>query len=700
MMAAPPPPGPALAESVRGGRWAEVRTVTDSLPQPLQPEMALAAARAARSMGEPTRALDVLRGAIPRAGELGPALRLEAAAAAEALGQDPFPFLAPLLAKSGPSAPRRAAEARLRRAWESLPLRTLRRVPRAALPRSLRRDLAALLAVRTGDQASALRIVVERVGDEAALRSARWLAGAKSLPPGGALSVAEALLAGGSWRDADAFLATQKRPVEERLRWRWAFLRGRAAYRLGDLGRASAAFDDALAAATSDADRFAAAVQCARSTEIAGDAGAAIAFWDTARAAGPKEVEGWDGGARARTVAGRTDEAVALLQSCPVPVMRVAGPRLAAMLLARGDRSRARTVLARLPDRLPVVQALWVGLLAADGDVEGARTRAAAVLADARAGAWREMVLDLLPGRQRSPNDVAQPIRDPVQIGRMAASQGVECARAALAAALGADPQWARLLAGEPAEPAAWTGPAQRLVAVGMDHDAALVFPTTFPHRSPEEGAWAAAHLAEWGNQPAALTAGEDLWGRLGPLPAIVLPRRLLRHILPLALVTTCSTTAREAGLPAQWLVGIIRQESRFESDAYSPAGAIGLAQLVPDVGLRMGASPADLRRPDIALRLAASEVTRLGARFGPRLSIVAAAYNAGDAVVSSWLAGLGGSPTELVFAAAIPYRETAGYVLAVREGAELASYLGQDEDADRRLKDGAPGAPPRGPHS
>ncbi|MGD1146554.1 MAG: transglycosylase SLT domain-containing protein [Thermoanaerobaculaceae bacterium] len=645
-------------------------------------------------MGEPARALEILRSSIPRAGELAAALRLEAGQAAMALGRDPFPFLAHLLSPSGPSAPRQAAAACLRTAWETLPLPALGRVPRTGVPRALRRDLSALLAVRAGDEGGAFHIVNERVGDQAALRAAQWLTGAEGLSAAGALAVAEALLAGGAWREADALLVAQESPSDAALRWRWAFLRGRAAYRLGDLGRAASAFDEALAAASSDGERFEAAVQRARSTQIAGDPGGAIPFWDIARTAAPHEVEGWDGGTRARVAADRGDEAVALLQQCPAAVTRVAGPRLAATLLARGDLARARGVLTRLPDRLPVVRVLWVGLLAATGDSERARTRAAEVLADPRAGPWREMVLDLLPGRSPPPHDLPVPTRDLAQLARTAASYGVASARTALAAALVADPEWARLLAGAPFEPADWAGPAQRLVAVGLDHEAATLFPNAFPRRTPEEVAWTATRLAAWGNPPAALTAGELLWGRIGSIPAVLLPEPLLRRVLAAPLVAGCKRAAHEADIPVSWLVGIVRQESRFDAEAYSSAGAVGVAQLVPEAALRLGALPADLRDPDIALRLAACEVTRLCGRVGRRLPAVAAAYNAGESVVASWLSELGGTPADPLFAASIPYRETAGYVLAVREGAELASCLEDGILNDRQGDDGCAAAP------
>jgi soluble lytic murein transglycosylase len=308
------------------------------------------------------------------------------------------------------------------------------------------------------------------------------------------------------------------------------------------------------------------------------------------------------------------------------------------------------------------------------GDLEAARSAAASLLADQRAGPWREQVLALLP----ADDDVQEvpPARDVEALAAIASRRGAAAARLALAAALAADPAWAPVLAGPPPEPTGWAGAARDLAAVGLERDAAALYPDAFPRATPSELAWSARALAAWGNPPAALEAGERLWSRLAPLPAVLLPETLLSAILPSELVAASATAARERGVPAPWLVGIIRAESRFDADAFSGAGAIGVAQFVPEAARRLGAAPAQLREGDRAVRLAASEVARLTERFGPHLARVAAAYNAGETIVASWLSQFGDQPEEMLLTAAIPYGETAGYVLAVRQGASLAAYL------------------------
>jgi len=170
--------------------------------------------------------------------------------------------------------------------------------------------------------------------------------------------------------------------------------------------------------------------------------------------------------------------------------------------------------------------------------------------------------------------------------------------------------------------------------------------------------------------------AGERLTAALGePSPSLPAHRSAPR-ILPAALTEGCRAAAATAGAPPAWLAGIVRRESRFDLGARSRAGAIGIAQVVPETARRLGAAPEELWDGQRSLGLAAREVQRIAARFGPRLPVVAAAYNAGDEVVASWLSWLGPGADEVLFAAAVPYGETADYVLAVAEGAALARYL------------------------
>jgi hypothetical protein len=101
--------------------------------------------------------------------------------------------------------------------------------------------------------------------------------------------------------------------------------------------------------------------------------------------------------------------------------------------------------------------------------------------------------------------------------------------------------------------------------------------------------------------------------------------------------------SAREKRLPVTFFTNLIWKESRFDTDAVSPAGAEGIAQFMPAVSKVMGFDPFDPRE---AIPAAARLLRVLLDRFG-NLGLAAAAYNAGPARVREWMDKKGGLPSE-----------------------------------------------------
>ncbi|MDQ2078879.1 transglycosylase SLT domain-containing protein [Xanthobacteraceae bacterium Astr-EGSB] len=101
--------------------------------------------------------------------------------------------------------------------------------------------------------------------------------------------------------------------------------------------------------------------------------------------------------------------------------------------------------------------------------------------------------------------------------------------------------------------------------------------------------------------------------------------------------------SAREKRLPVTFFTNLIWKESRFDSDAVSPAGAEGIAQFMPAVSKVMGFDPFDPRE---AIPAAARLLRVLLDRFG-NLGLAAAAYNAGPARVREWMDRKSGLPAE-----------------------------------------------------
>jgi len=109
---------------------------------------------------------------------------------------------------------------------------------------------------------------------------------------------------------------------------------------------------------------------------------------------------------------------------------------------------------------------------------------------------------------------------------------------------------------------------------------------------------------------------------------------------------------ARVHQLPIPVLTRLIWNESRFQVDAISRAGAQGIAQFMPGTSDERGlANPFD---PKQAIPEAAKFLADLNRRFG-NVGLAIAAYNAGPGRIASWLNNTVTLP-----------RETGSFVLAV----------------------------------
>jgi soluble lytic murein transglycosylase-like protein len=108
---------------------------------------------------------------------------------------------------------------------------------------------------------------------------------------------------------------------------------------------------------------------------------------------------------------------------------------------------------------------------------------------------------------------------------------------------------------------------------------------------------------------------------------------------------------AQRNGLDPALLRSVIQQESGFDANATSPAGAQGLMQLMPSTAASLGVTnPFDpVQSIDAGARYLRSQIDR----FGGNVSLGLAAYNAGAGAVERF----GGVP---------PYAETQNYVQEV----------------------------------
>ena len=137
-------------------------------------------------------------------------------------------------------------------------------------------------------------------------------------------------------------------------------------------------------------------------------------------------------------------------------------------------------------------------------------------------------------------------------------------------------------------------------------------------------------------------------------------------------------TAAREYDLEPALVCGVIRTESRFRPDSVSPAGAVGLMQLMPATALFIAEREdmddfdfSDLFEPEVNIRLGCAYLKYLEGRFDGRFDLALAAYNAGEGTVRAWLNNKAYSPDGRTLIL-IPYRETRDYAEKVNSSATV----------------------------
>ncbi len=130
--------------------------------------------------------------------------------------------------------------------------------------------------------------------------------------------------------------------------------------------------------------------------------------------------------------------------------------------------------------------------------------------------------------------------------------------------------------------------------------------------------------------------------------------------------------------LPEPVFFALIREESHFSRTIVSPAGAVGLSQLMPstaaDVASRMRIKADDLTDPAVNLNLGGWYFGNLISRTDTVMQALFA-YNGGLTRVRRWKKNYPGLPEDL-FLEAVPYGETSLYGRKVLVSAVIYGYL------------------------
>ncbi|WP_204368704.1 lytic transglycosylase domain-containing protein [Neosynechococcus sphagnicola] len=141
--------------------------------------------------------------------------------------------------------------------------------------------------------------------------------------------------------------------------------------------------------------------------------------------------------------------------------------------------------------------------------------------------------------------------------------------------------------------------------------------------------------------------------------------------LYPVPYLDQVSTWSQKRQLNPLLVMGLIRQESRFEAAIHSAVGAVGLMQVMPDTGDWI-AKNLHLKHYNLAdsgdnLKLGTWYLDYTHDEYRDNSLLAVASYNAGPGNVSDWLTRFGFNDPDQ-FIEAIPFNETQGYVKAVFE--------------------------------
>ena len=156
-----------------------------------------------------------------------------------------------------------------------------------------------------------------------------------------------------------------------------------------------------------------------------------------------------------------------------------------------------------------------------------------------------------------------------------------------------------------------------------------------------------------------------------------------LQSYYPKAFAGIIDPLAAATGIPDHILYGLVREESYFDADIVSSAGAIGLSQLMPATaasvarGLRM--TNPDLRDPATNLTIGARHLEDLLSSVdSPTKALLS--YNAGMARLRQWERASRGLPVDL-FVESVPFAETREYVRKILVSSVMYAFLYKDAD-------------------
>ena len=229
---------------------------------------------------------------------------------------------------------------------------------------------------------------------------------------------------------------------------------------------------------------------------------------------------------------------------------------------------------------------------------------------------------------------------------------------------------------------------AMALARAGLVDDAAWYLRRLLGQRRGDRGLalLAARASSAAGDHASAARVLFSAFGAFFSRPARGLPDDFWTMAFPRPFWETVTAAARLHEADPVLLVSLMRRESRFDPDARSPVGAVGLLQVMPYTAAALaeragvggivtpdGIDDAAIADPPVNIAIAARLNGDLLAQFDAERLPVIAAYNAGEDHAGYWWNAAHGLRDDF-FIDGIPYTETRNFMKEVV--ANYASYL------------------------
>jgi len=146
----------------------------------------------------------------------------------------------------------------------------------------------------------------------------------------------------------------------------------------------------------------------------------------------------------------------------------------------------------------------------------------------------------------------------------------------------------------------------------------------------------------------------------------------IVHEIFPKEFWEYVSDDKRRSELDPFLLLSVMKQESAFDPTALSHSGAMGLMQMLPPTALEMKQElnsnadiPHDLSDPATNIKFCAHYLAKLVKKFGGSIPLALAAYNAGPARITQFVAARPGGLKD-TWVDELPWAETSFYVKSI----------------------------------